>query len=186
MTGAHAVSHPPHWAQGLLRAAIPCDPMRDAIIGDLHEEFVREAAAVGLRTARARYWRRAVGIVLRAAWDSLCWRTWESTLGPESRCPQTAASPLTPGVGSADGVLGRWRLIGGAVVMGALTLGLLTLAIAFSTTLFVAAHGRTQEGSVLYSALGVGSLLALVACAGAAVVVLCAAPRRRGRITRKR
>ncbi|MDQ3698278.1 MAG: hypothetical protein M3373_09665 [Gemmatimonadota bacterium] len=41
----HAVQpsfEPPQWPQAVLRFVVRCDPMRDAIFGDLHEEFVHD------------------------------------------------------------------------------------------------------------------------------------------------
>jgi hypothetical protein len=50
---------PPRWTQALLCSTLPCDSIRDAILGDLHEEFLHDVAEVGVRRARVRHVSRA-------------------------------------------------------------------------------------------------------------------------------
>ena len=38
-----------------MRASLPADSMRDAIVGDLHQELVRDTVQVGAALARTRY-----------------------------------------------------------------------------------------------------------------------------------
>src|SRR5262249_48927071 len=76
---AEPLVQPPRWALAFLLLALPCDPMRDAILGDLHEEFLDDAIEHGTRSARARYVRRTVGIAVRALSDAMIWREWVST-----------------------------------------------------------------------------------------------------------
>jgi hypothetical protein len=53
MDVAEPLLQPPRWAQALLLFALPCDPIRDAILGDLHQELLDEATERGARVARA-------------------------------------------------------------------------------------------------------------------------------------
>jgi hypothetical protein len=166
----HTSIAPPRWPQAALRAVLPDDPMRDAIVGDLHEEFVHDAARVGPARARAWYQRRAAGIVAHALFDAVRWRSWASTTPPAER-PRPAAAPA---------VAARTRGGSGAG-LGAVALGVLLVGIVGNTLLFSAArHGprpAAPEGSALGSALGVAAVVLAVVCAGVAALVLCAGPR---------
>ena len=50
---SHSLLEPPRWTHAVLRFALSCDAMRDAILGDLHEEFLHDLAEVGVRRTRA-------------------------------------------------------------------------------------------------------------------------------------
>lgn len=65
---SHSLLEPPRWTQALLRFALPSDSMRDAILGDLHEEFTHDLAEAGARRARLRHVSRATSAppILRA------------------------------------------------------------------------------------------------------------------------
>ena len=63
---AHSSLEPPRWTHALLRFALPCDSLRDAILGDLHEEFTHDLAEGGVRRARLRHVSRTTGIAARA------------------------------------------------------------------------------------------------------------------------
>ena len=54
---------PPRLAEWLARRAAPGPDWRDVSAGDLHEEFLAVARAVGTRRARRWYWRQALGLV---------------------------------------------------------------------------------------------------------------------------
>ena len=173
MTTPHSPVAPPRWPQRALRAVLPDDPMRDAIVGDLHEEFVHDAARVGSAQARAWYQRRAAGIVAHALFDALRWRSWASTT-PPAEWPRPAAAPAVaarprPGAG------------GFSPGLGAVALGVLLVGIVVNTLLFGAVrqgpHPAVPAGSVLGSALGVAAIMLAVVCAGVAALVLCAGPR---------
>ncbi|HKJ02177.1 MAG TPA: ABC transporter permease, partial [Longimicrobiales bacterium] len=56
---------PPRWAERLLLAVLPEGLSRDALLGDLEEDFNERAAHHSPDVARRRYARQAVGIVLR-------------------------------------------------------------------------------------------------------------------------
>jgi hypothetical protein len=58
----------------VLRASLPADSMRDAIVGDLHQELVRDTVQVGEALARTRYRQRVAGIVAYVVLDIARWR----------------------------------------------------------------------------------------------------------------
>ena len=60
-------SPPPRAAERMLRAAIRNPEWREAIVGDLQEEFVSIAARRGVAVARRWYWRQALLLSLRFA-----------------------------------------------------------------------------------------------------------------------
>jgi hypothetical protein len=171
MTMPHTSIAPPRWPQAALRAVLPDDPMRDAIVGDLHEEFVHDAARVGPARARVWYQRRAAGIVAHALFDTLRWRSWASTTPPAER-PRPVAAPA---------VAARPRAGGFSAGFGAVALGVLLVGIVANTLLFGAArqgpHPSAPAGSALGSAIGVAAVVLAVVCAGVAALVLCAGPR---------
>ena len=152
---------PPRWARAILRFVLPCDPMRDAILGDLNEEFVRDTRETSARCARTRYVRSVAEIVTYAVADALRWRSWTSAQLDES--PPSRA----PGAGLHAGLA--------AVAVGVLIAGILVNNIAF-TAVKNAAPAAGQEVHVS-SALGAAAVVLLVACASAAAAVLCAGPR---------
>jgi len=175
---------PPRDALAALRFVLPSDPVRDAIVGDLHEEFVRDAARLGLRGARRRYRRRAAEIVAHAAWDSLCWRSWESTAPEEpARPPEDARALPRPGdvTRELSGAYARARRGGlGLAVLAFVVIGVAAIA---NTLLFTAVDGPSpspvHEASILLSALGLGGVVLLLACASLAAALICAGARRR-------
>ncbi len=71
---------PPRLGEALLRALLPPGPARDALLGDLEEEF-RRAAATDPRGARRRWWRRALDVGPRLAFHHLT-STESSTMRP--------------------------------------------------------------------------------------------------------
>ena len=145
---------PPRWARALLRLALPCDPIRDAILGDLHEEFLNDAMERGARLARVRYARRTAGIVVRAVSDAMMWREWVST-GP------VAAPQLV-------------RDAGGFVVFVVVALIVLVVGVVLNTILFSANAARHAHAS---SAAGIVGVALLFACVAVGAIVVCAGPR---------
>jgi len=69
---------PPRWATRLLEAALPRTANAEALLGDLHEEFVGRLPR-GRWNARAWYTQQALGIALRYWVRSM---TWEGHRGP--------------------------------------------------------------------------------------------------------
>ena len=156
------LTQPPRWARAFLFLALPCDPMRDAILGDLHEEFLDDAAERGVRLARVRYVRRTAGIVIHALSDAMIWREWVST-GPVA-APQLAvkAPARSGGAGAFAGFV-------------SIALIVLAMAVVVNTILFSATQARGTHGTS--AAAGVGGVALLVACVGIGAVVMCAGPR---------
>jgi predicted permease len=56
------VGSPPRLAESLLRRLLPQGPEGRAILGDLHEDFIRKERKDGQGAARAWYWREAAGL----------------------------------------------------------------------------------------------------------------------------
>jgi len=174
---------PPRWPQLLMHAVLPDDPMRDAIVGDLHEEFVHDATALGTPAARVRYCRRATGIALHAAVDALRWRGWASA-SPPVEVPAAAAAPAV----ARRAAGGRGLHVG----LVAAALGVLSVGIVVNTMLFASVrhgpHAAAPAHSAVGSAVGVGAVALTLVCAGVAAVVLCAGPRwlRQRRLHRQR
>lgn len=153
---------PPRWARAVLLFALPCDSMRDAILGDLHEEFLDDATECGPRSARARYVRRAAGIVVRAAYDALIWREWVSADPVATEPPAVVKSAA------------RSRAAGSFASFVAVALVVLGAAVVVNTMLFSANQARGPHG---LSAAGIGGVVLLVACVGIGAVIVCAGPR---------
>jgi len=167
---AEPLLQPPRWARALLLFTLPCDPIRDAILGDLHEEFLDDATERGKHVAVARYVRRTAGIVMRALVDALLWREWVSTGAP------AAAAPTVVKTTARGGAVGSFA---GFVVIALIVLG---AAIVANTILFSANQARGSRGS---SAAGIGGVVLLVACVAIGAVVMCAGPRWRRSRRRK-
>ena len=162
MDMAEPLLQPPRWARAFLLFALPCDPIRDAILGDLHEEFLDDAEERGVRLARARYVRRTAGIVAHALSDAMIWREWVST-GPVAAPQQPPAK-----IPARSGAAGAFA---GFVVVA---LVVLAMGVVVNTILFSATQARGTHGS---SAAGIGGVTLLVACVGIGAVVVCAGPR---------
>ncbi|GJG85498.1 hypothetical protein tb265_06790 [Gemmatimonadetes bacterium T265] len=169
---------PPRWTETVVRGALPDDPMRDAILGDLHEEFVRDALRRGPAHARARHRRRAAGVVAHAVVDALRWRAWASpapsAAAPRAPRPHPAAAPR------AVAPPGRGARVGSAdVCVGALAFSVLLLGVVSNTILFSTARHvpRAAGAPAPDSAVGAGAVTLALLCAGAAAFVLCAGPR---------
>ena len=160
MDPSEPLMRPPRWVRGFLLLALPCDPMRDAILGDLHEEFLDDAQEFGAQSARVRYARRTAGIAVRAMSDAMIWRAWVST-GPEAELSSPPKRPHKQGAGGFAGF-----------VLAALIV--LVLGVVMNTILFSA---TTASGTRVSSAAGVGGIVLLVASVGIGAVVMCAGPR---------
>ena len=178
--GSQSLLEPPRWTQALLVSALPRDPMRDAILGDLHEEFLHDVAEVGVRRARIRHVSRASSIAARALFDSVICRSWVSTEPAVEARRATVSGPASAVVGLPFVVLRRVRAVFGAASFSILALVVVVVGVVVNTMLFTAAQPRSPRAS---SAAGVGGVALLVACIAIAVVVLCVGPRwRRKRV----
>jgi hypothetical protein len=160
--------------------ALPCDPMRDAILGDLHEEFVRDVGEVGPRRARMRHVSRAAGIMTHALSDSAIRRSWVSR-EPAAGTMRDAASAAAQlqDVAVSRAVAGHVRGIAAYAGFAALALSVLVVGIVVNTMLFSATG---PQGGHMSSAAGIGGVALLLACVAIAAVVMCAGPRWRRNI----
>ena len=171
---SHSLLGPPRWTQALLLYALPDDSMRDAILGDLHEEFLHDVADVGVRRARVRHVSRATGIAARAVFDAAICRSWVST-EPAAEARRAAVSGAAiPAFGGSLVVLRRVRAIFGAASFSILALFVVVVGVVVNTMLFSAAEPQSPRAS---SAAGIGGVALLLACVALAVIVLCVGPR---------
>lgn len=191
---------PPRWTSAALRAVLPCAALREAIFGDLHEEFVRESAEIGLERARARYRDRVIGIAAHALWDTFRWRPWAST-PPSTGAADRGTVPSDRSrrrewEESLRAAVVRSRAIGRAIGFSVLGLAVLTIGIVVNTSAFAAVEGvsatgvpaaaaSSLHGPLFVLAIGAGALALSVVCALAGALVICFGPRwRRGRLER--
>ena len=166
---------PPRWTQALLLHALPDESLRDAILGDLHEEFLHDVADVGVRRARVRHVSRATGIAARAVFDSAVCQSWVSTEPAAEVRPAAVSGAAHPAFGdSLLVVLRRVRAIFGATSFSILALFVVVVGVVVNTMLFSAAEPRSPRAS---SAAGIGGVALLLACVALAAIVLCVGPR---------
>jgi hypothetical protein len=162
----------PRWTQALLRFALPCDSTRNAILGDLYEEFAHDVAEVGVRRARLRHLSRTTGITARALFDSAVCRDWVSA-EPSDR--GTTSNPVNPAAGGSGSVaLRRTRAVVGAAGFPLLALFVVVVGVVVNTMMFSAAEPQSPRAS---SAAGIGGVALLLACVAIAAIVLCVGPR---------
>ncbi len=148
--------------------------MRDAILGDLHEEFTHDVADVGVRRAHLRHVSRTTGIAARALSDSAICRSWVST-EPAGEAGRGAGSgPAHAAGGSPPVVLRRTRAIVGAASFPILALFVVVVGVVVNTMMFSAAQPQSPRVS---SAAGIGGVALLLACVVIAAIVLCVGPR---------
>ena len=166
-----AFLQPPRLARAFLVFALPSDPIRDAILGDLHEEFLDDASTRGVQSARVRYARRTVSILVRAVCDAVICREWVST-GP-------AAAPQLVTETSRGGPQPRARAASGFAGFVVVALIVLVLGVVVNTILFSATAARHTHAS---SAASIGGVAVLVASVIVGAVVMCAGPRWRKRV----
>jgi len=174
-TPAH-VPHPPRWLDAPLRVALPSDALREAILGDLHEEFQLDVQTLGERTARLRHLSRAVGIVLHALTDAAIRRAWaegdSSADAAQGSSPPWAPASTSASVAPAGA--GRWRAAAQVGGCTALALLVLVVGIVANTMLFSAAQ---LGGARVSSAAGAGGIAVLLASVVLAVMLVCLGPR---------
>lgn len=163
---------PPRWTQALLRFALPCDSTRDAILGDLYEEFTHDLADVGVRRARLRQVSRTTGIAARALFDSAICRGWVSA---EPGVSETGRPTTNPGVGGGRPVvLRRTRAVIGAASFPLIALFVVVVGVVVNTMMFSAAQPDGSRGA---PAVGIGGVALLLAFVALAAVILCLGPR---------
>jgi len=171
-------ARPPQWAIALIERTLPRDSMRDAILGDLHEEFGDDVSRVGEALARVRCTRRARGSAAHASFDRLLCRSWVSEDSPPPRLgdPAAPASAKAPVPVSARAV--AMHGIARYAIIALLGFVVLLVGIVGNTMLF-SAVGPTSVRAT--SVAGVGGVVLFVACAAAAAMIVCAGPRWRRR-----
>jgi hypothetical protein len=145
----------------------------DAILGDLHEEFVADVDRLGLGPARARYRRRVLGVAAYAVRDLVCWRAW-------GEIREADASPL--GAAHTDlryvvrGIRQTVRTVAGRADYRLGAVAVLGFGIGVNVSLFTLVQGTLPKA--LVSGLAAVGLVLLIACAHLASVMLCAGLRR--------
>jgi hypothetical protein len=149
--------------------------MRDAILGDLHEEFLQDVADVGARRARLRHVSRTTGVAARALFDSAICRGWVSTepAGEAGRGAVSGPANAAAG-GSPPVVLRRARAVVGVASFPLLALLVVVVGVVVNTMMFSAAQPQSPRVS---SAVGIGGVALLLACVAIAAIVLCVGPR---------
>lgn len=135
-------AEPPRWTAVLFRAIVPCRQMRNAILGDLHEELVRDCDLHGPEHAAVRYRNRALGILVHAAWDSVRWRTWTGT-SEDPRAGRGRGGPGRVEAGSPEasprrGRARRMGAAGGYVGVGIAAFVILGVGVVVNTSVFAA------------------------------------------------
>jgi putative ABC transport system permease protein len=130
-------SPPPRAAERLLRAAIRNAEWREAIVGDLQEEFASIALRRGLAVARRWYWRQALLLSLRftagrATPGAAHGRKWDVA---EPEPPRSWGGGLRQDVTYAGRTLRQRPALTGAMVLA------LGLGLAANATIFTLADG---------------------------------------------
>ena len=161
------LSTPPVWAERCLQAWLPNDSMRDAIMGDLYEELVRDAHNDGRLVARRRYRQRVAGILAYALLDTLRWRTWGSTPADVPRV-QMVGTRAVASTRARPRTADAWIVLAAFAVLG---VGIVANTLIFSTVRTPAA------GASVSPALGVVAIALALGSALAAAVLLCVGPR---------
>ncbi len=122
---------PPPLAERVLRATIRDTEWRDAVTGDLHEEFVDIARREGDRAARRWYWRQAIGLGVRFAAARVVPRT-----APRYWQLADADAPSLRGWSIGRDAAYTWRAIVHRPGLSAAVIGTLALALAANATVF--------------------------------------------------
>lgn len=127
---------PPPAAERLLRAAVRDPEWRDAITGDLREEFTTVLATRGAARARRWYWRQALPLATRFAAARLV----PAAAPPRHRRVSVAAIEATTlGAGWAREVRHAWRALWQRPGLSAVIVTTLALALAANAVVFTLA-----------------------------------------------
>ncbi len=176
-------ARPPQWAIALLERTLPRDPLRDAILGDLHEEFVDDVLRVGDALARMRCTRRALGIAAYASFDRLLCRSWVSEDSPSPRLGDASATASAKAPVAAAARAAALQGVARYAIIALLGFVVLLVGIVGNTMLFSAIEPTSARATSVRatSVAGVGGVVLFVACAAAAAIIVCAGPRWRRR-----
>jgi putative ABC transport system permease protein len=126
---------PPSFAERGLALVEPDPDWRDAIIGDLREEFVTMADRHGLPYARRWYWAKAFGVAAHRATARLT-RAHKRQMAPELEPPEPRAGRLTL---LAHDIRSAWRSLRHQPALAATIVVVLALGLAANATIFALA-----------------------------------------------
>ena len=122
---------PPPLAERILRLAIRKDEWRDAVSGDLREEFGHILRQSGLAPARRWYWRQALGLGARFAVGRLV-----PAVEPRRWQPRDADLEPSRSWTVASDALHAWRAVRQRPGISATIVGTLAVALAANATIF--------------------------------------------------
>lgn len=134
MTRAYETSAPPALAERLLRASVRDADWRDAVSGDLREEFAKIAAVRGTAVATRWYWRQVVPLAARFA----AGRVVPVLTPPRGRRVTIAQVERTSTLGSGWSREFRhaWRALWQRPGLSAVIIGTLAVALAANAVIF--------------------------------------------------
>lgn len=124
---------PPALVERLLRLSVRDPEWRDAVSGDLREEFADVVRRRGAAAARRWYWRQSVPLTLRFAASRVL-----PAAAPARRRAATVAAIEATGLGSGWGREWRhaWRAIAQRPGLSAVIVGTLALALTANAVIF--------------------------------------------------
>ena len=129
------IATPPALAERALGLAVRDADWRDAIVGDLREEFVLMARRHGLPVARRWYWIQAMGIAAH--------RVSARLAPPPRRSPLVPSEPPEPRAGRLallrHDLYGAWRSVRHQPALSATVVVVLALGLAANATIFALA-----------------------------------------------
>ncbi|MGE0123357.1 MAG: ADOP family duplicated permease [Vicinamibacterales bacterium] len=130
----HSSTVPPNWAERLLRAAVRDADWRDAVSGDLREEFATVASRHGFAAARRWYCRQALPLAARFAAGRLV----PAMTPPRRRRVSVADLEHTSllGAGWSRELRHAWRALGQRPALSAVIAGTLAVALAANAVIF--------------------------------------------------
>lgn len=129
------IASPPPLAERTLALVEPDPDWRDAILGDLREEFVTMAERHGLPYARRWYWAHALGLAAHRATARLT-RVSRRTAAPDPEPPEPRASRRTL---LRHDVRAAWRSLRHQPALTATIVVVLSLGLAANATIFALA-----------------------------------------------
>ncbi|MGE0360557.1 MAG: ADOP family duplicated permease [Vicinamibacterales bacterium] len=129
----HSSAIPPDWAERLLRAAVRDADWRDAVSGDLREEFAAVASRAGHAAARRWYWRQALPLAARFAAGRIV-----PAMTPPRRRVAVADIERTSTLGSgwSRELRHAWRALWQRPGLSAVIVGTLAVALAANAVIF--------------------------------------------------
>jgi hypothetical protein len=126
---------PPPFAERALALVEPDSDWRDAILGDLREEFVTMAERHGSSYARRWYWAQALGLAAHRATARLT-RAHKRHVAPEFEPPEPRAGRVTL---LAHDIRAAWRSLRHQPALAVTIILVLALGLAANATIFALA-----------------------------------------------